>query len=69
MKVLFANRVRDLRLERGLNQIALANAIGVTQRKISYWETGKVEPDLATLCKLAEYFSVSTDFLLGFKDY
>ena len=69
MKILFSDRLRDLRTERGLNQSRLAQAIGVTQRKVSYWETGMVEPDLLSLCKLAEYFSVSLDFLVGLKDY
>lgn len=69
MKVFFAERLRDLRVERGLKQSALAEALGTTQRRISYWETGKVEPDLLSLCKLAEFFSVSLDYLVGLKDY
>lgn len=69
MKILFAERLRDLRTERGLNQSELAEKIGTTQRKVSYWETGKVEPDLLSLSKLAEFFSVSIDFLVGLKEY
>ena len=69
MKLFFAERLHDLRVERGLNQSALAEALGTTQRRISYWETGKVEPDLISLCKLAEFFSVSLDYLVGLKDY
>ncbi len=69
MKILFAERLKDLRTERGLKQSTLAAALATTQRKISYWETGKVEPDLLSLCKLAEYFSVSLDYLVGLKDY
>ena len=69
MKVFFSERLRDLRVERGLKQSALAEALGTTQRRISYWETGKVEPDLLSLCKLAEFFSVSLDYLVGLKDY
>ncbi len=69
MKLFFAERLRDLRVERGLNQSALAEALGTTQRRISYWETGKVEPDLLSLCKIAEFFSVSLDYLVGLKDY
>ena len=69
MKLFFAERLRDLRVERGLKQSALAEALGTTQRRISYWETGKVEPDLISLCKIAEFFSVSLDYLVGLKDY
>lgn len=69
MKLFFAERLRDLRVERGLKQSALAEALGTTQRRISYWETGKVEPDLLSLCKIAEFFSVSLDYLVGLKDY
>ncbi len=69
MKLLFAERLHDLRIERGLTQSELAHALGASQRRISYLETGKVEPDLALLCKLAEFFSVSLDFLVGLKDY
>ncbi len=69
MKILFAERLRDLRTERGLNQSELAEKIGTTQRKVSYWETGKVEPDFLSLSKLAEFFSVSIDFLVGLKEY
>ena len=69
MKLFFAERLRDLRVERGLNQSALAEALGTTQRRISYWETGKVEPDLLSLCKLAEFFSVSLEYLVGMQDY
>ena len=69
MKLMFSERLKDLRTERGLNQSALAEALGTTQRKVSYWETGKVEPDLFSLCKLAEFFSVSLDYLVGLKDY
>ncbi len=69
MKLMFSERLKDLRTERGLNQSALAEALGTTQRKVSYWETGQVEPDLAALWKIAEYFGVSADFLLGLKDF
>lgn len=65
MEVLFGKRLRQLRNEMGLKQSQLAEALGLTQRKVSYFETGTVEPDLYTLCKLADYFKVTTDFLLG----
>lgn len=69
MVILFSERLKQLRIDAKLKQSDLAKALNTTQRRISYFEMGKVEPDLITLCMLAEYFSVSTDFLLGYKDY
>ncbi len=69
MKVVFSERLRQLRLDANLKQSDLANILKTTQRRISYFEMGKIEPDLATLCSIANYFQVSTDYLLGLKDY
>ena len=43
----------------------LGNEIGVAESTISQYESGKREPDYATLIRLADYFNVSVDFLLG----
>ena len=59
------NRIRELREERGLKQGELADAIGVRQNTLSTWETGRYEPDNEMLQKLAEYFEVTVDYLLG----
>lgn len=69
MNVLFNERLKALRKEKDLKQSELAEAINVTQRKISYWETGQLEPDLESLWKLSDYFNVSIDFLIGKIDY
>ena len=69
MEPIFAERLKILRKEAGLKQEQLADALGVTQRKISYWESGKIEPDLRTLLNISEYFGVSCDYLLGKTDY
>ena len=69
MKILFCERLQQLRKEKGLSQLELAKVLGTTQRRISYMELGKVEPDLETLVLLANFFDVSTDFLIGLKDY
>lgn len=52
-----------------MQQKDLAAALHTTQRKISYWENGKIEPDLAALWKLSDFFDVSVDYLIGKKDY
>lgn len=69
MEMLFAQRLRGLRNEFELKQEQLAAALHTTQRRVSYWETGKTEPDLTTLCCIAAFFDVSTDYLLGLKDF
>ncbi|MDE5789264.1 MAG: helix-turn-helix domain-containing protein [Clostridia bacterium] len=58
-----------LRKEKELKQEDIANVLGCTQRKISYMEQGVTEPDTQSLVKLADYFGVSVDFLLGRSDY
>lgn len=58
------NRIKELRLEKGLKQIDLCHMIKVSQAALSGYETGKYEPDNATLMQIAELFDVSTDYLL-----
>ena len=52
-------------MEAGLTQKELAAALGVTQSKISNFETGFIEPDIAALIKLGNYFNISLDYLCG----
>lgn len=59
------NRIRDLREDRDLRQSDLAAATGIDQRTISNYETGKTSPDSYSIIKLAEFFDVSADYLLG----
>lgn len=59
------NALRKLRKERNVTQKQLARALGVSESTISLYESGKHEPDHATLIKIADYFNVSIDYLLG----
>lgn len=59
------NRIRDLREDMDLRQSDVANATGIDQKTISNYETGKTNPDSFAIIKLAEFFGVSTDYLLG----
>ena len=61
-------RLKDLRLENNLSQQKLAKLIGVTQKAIDFWEKGINEPKASYIIKLAKYFQVSTDYLLGVED-
>ena len=60
-----ANRIKALRQEKGIKQVELARAVSVSQAALSGYETGRYEPDFATLKKIADYFAVSVDYLLG----
>ncbi len=60
-------RIADLRKKNKVTQQELADCIGVSFQTISKWETGLSMPDITILPLLAEYFSVSTDQILGLK--
>lgn len=65
MNIRFSENLRSLREEAGLTQQDLADRLQTTQRKVSYWESGKVEPDLENLWRLADFFDTSVDDLIG----
>ena len=57
--------IRELRKQRHMTMKELGRIIGVAESTISLYETGKREPDLETLTKIADVFGVTTDELLG----
>ena len=61
-------RLARLRRERGISQLKLALDLNMNQNTISRYETGEREADYKTLIRLADYFDVSLDFLLGRSD-
>ncbi|MBN2197235.1 MAG: helix-turn-helix transcriptional regulator [Polyangiaceae bacterium] len=63
----FGQRLLDLRRQRGLTQVQLAEALGSTQRAISYYETVADYPPAEVIVQLARVLEVSTDVLLGVK--
>ena len=58
-------RLRELRQARHLSQLKLAMDLNMNQNSISRYETGEREADYETLIKLADYFGVTVDYLLG----
>ena len=58
-------RLKELRELFGMNQIQLARKLGVSKQSISNWENDNIQPSIEMLIKIAQLFSVSTDFLLG----
>ena len=61
-------RIKELREEHRLTQKELAEKIGVAQSNISRWEKEEMEPAAGFVVKLADYFEVSADYLLGRTD-
>lgn len=58
-------RLKELREEKHISQAQLAKAIGVGQSTVGMWESGKSVPEYKTLMKVADYFQVTVDYLIG----
>ncbi len=64
MKI-FAERLKELREENKLSQMQLAKATGLSQTAIGHWENEERIPNAKAVVTLADYFDVTTDYLLG----
>ena len=64
----FHEILRKERSNLGLNQVEFAKIFNVTKQTVSNWENGNRNPDSATLSKLADYFEVTVDYLIGRTD-
>lgn len=69
MKNKFAERLKELREERGYSQNQLAKATGLTQVSISLWESKERMPNIEAIIMLADFFKVTTDYIIGVTDY
>ena len=65
---MFAARFKYLRQSKGLNQVQLGENLGVKKQTISNWENDNIMPSVEMLEKIATFFQVSTDYLLGRDD-
>ena len=68
MNTTFGERLKELRKEKNIGQIALAKEIGVGKSIISLWEKDECEPTLSKIVALAKFFGVTTDFLCGIEE-
>ena len=68
MENVFCERLKELRMEKGVGQIELSKAINVSKGIVSLWENGLREPKLSNLISLALFFGVSIDYLVGLHD-
>ena len=62
------NRIKELRTEKELTQPQLAKGINVSNCIISKWENNLMEPKATYIIRLAQFFNVSADYLLGLSD-
>lgn len=65
MELSFGERVKNLREDADLSQTELGKSVNMTQRKISYIECGKCEPNIDDIIAFCRRFGVSSDYLLG----
>lgn len=68
-KVLFAERLKYFRNEKGWSQEQLGKQIGVTRQNICDWENGKSETNFENLIKLSRIFEITVDLLIGNCDF
>lgn len=64
----FKERLKELRIEKGLSQDKLAKQVGLTHTAILLWEQGKRVPNLDACIALAKFFGCSIDYLAGLED-
>ena len=65
----FPKRLQQLRERRRISRRVLSELCGLSQNMIARYERGEQEPIIRAVMILAEYFGVSTDYLLGMKEY
>lgn len=65
---MLGKQIRKLRLNKNISQIDLANKLCVTKQSISNWENENIMSSIDMLIKMADYFGVTTDYLLGLSE-
>jgi transcriptional regulator with XRE-family HTH domain len=66
--ITFGEKIRELRVEKGITQKTMANCLSVTVPTLSHWECNYQEPSFKDLQNLSKFFGVSTDYLLGLEN-
>lgn len=61
---MLGEKIKNLRTERGISQTELAAQLNMSKQAVSNWENDNIMPSIEMLLKLADYFGVTTDFLL-----
>lgn len=61
--------LKIIRTKKKYSQLKVAIDLNISREALSYYETGKRNPDLEMLCRLSKYFNVSIDFLINGKEF
>lgn len=64
----FAERLKELRTEKGLSQIILSQRTGISQSAIGRWELNQRIPTIENIITLCKFFDVTSDYLIGLED-
>lgn len=65
---MFANRLKEIRKEKNMTQVQLAEALGVSKGTVAMWEIGKRQPNFETLNALSAIFDKKIDYILGYSN-
>lgn len=65
---MFAERLKELRKEKGITQVELAQLLGVSKGTVGMWEIGKREPSFETINAMSEIFDKRIDYILGYSN-
>ena len=58
-------KIKELRKAKRVSQVEMASALGLTKQCVSNWENDNIQPSIEMLVKIADYFGVTTNYLLG----
>lgn len=65
---MLGQRIHELRLSFGWNQVEMAQKLNITKQTVSNWENENIMPSIEMLVRIAELFRVTTDYLLGLEN-
>lgn len=65
---MLSSRIKELRIAHNISQVQLAKLLGVTKQSVSNWENNNIQPSVEMVIKIAQLFSVSSDYLLCLND-
>ena len=65
----FSKRLRELRINKELSLLQLAKELNTSEASLSRWENQLRVPNIIELKKIAQFFNVSSDYLLGLQDF
>lgn len=64
----YIERIKDLMNEERISQAELARSVGISQSAVCNWLNGKKEPSIDSLWRLADFFDISVDYIIGRKE-